>query len=55
VDSTSLSATLTHTVPAGTTQSAFLSCNAAVYRWNAINTKIVAIRLDQETHTAVTG
>jgi hypothetical protein len=55
VDSTTLTSTLTHTVPPGSIQSATLTCNAAVYRWSAVNTKIVAIRLDNEVHAAVAG
>jgi hypothetical protein len=55
VDFTTLSPTLTHTVPAGANQSVTLTCSAAFYRWSAIDTKIVAIRLDHEAHAAVNG
>lgn len=54
-DVTTVTTVLTHTVPAGATQSAQLTCRAAVYRWGALNTKIVAIKLDSETHTSVSG
>jgi hypothetical protein len=46
---------LTHTVPAGSTQSVTLSCSTVAKKWDAVSSKIIAVNLGTETHTAVTG
>jgi hypothetical protein len=55
LDSEGFDMQLLHTVPEGQTHNAVLTCGTIGSKWGASYTKLIAVRLGSETHTAVVG